>query len=134
MIVISIPIIITTTVTIILSFNSSATENKDFVYTELMQRWTFQAVGNAFVSVDSFFALRLVGEMILNFISYIHNVLEQTNGQEEKFKKNLLLYWYLEVLVCLLIFISQFIRYARACHSHECFILEVVRFPNKLLG
>ena len=32
------------------------------------------------------------------------------------------------------IFISQFIRYARACFSYECFILRAVRLSNKLLG
>ena len=31
------------------------------------------------------------------------------------------------------IFISQRIRYARACSSYECFILRAVRFSNKLL-
>ena len=31
-------------------------------------------------------------------------------------------------------FISQLIRYARACSSNECFILRVVRLSNKLLG
>ena len=32
------------------------------------------------------------------------------------------------------IFISQLIRYARACSSYECFILRVVRLSKKLLG
>ena len=32
------------------------------------------------------------------------------------------------------IFISQLIRYARACSSYECFILRAVRNSNKLLG
>ena len=31
-------------------------------------------------------------------------------------------------------FISQLIRYARACSSYECFILWVMRLSNKLLG
>ena len=30
--------------------------------------------------------------------------------------------------------LSQFIRYARVCSSHECFILKAVRLSNKLLG
>ena len=32
------------------------------------------------------------------------------------------------------VFISQPIRYARTCSSHECFILRAVRLSNKLLG
>ena len=32
------------------------------------------------------------------------------------------------------VFISQLIRYARACPSNECFILRAVRLSNKLLG
>ena len=32
------------------------------------------------------------------------------------------------------VFISQLIRYARACSSYESFILRVVRLSNKLLG
>ena len=32
------------------------------------------------------------------------------------------------------IFISQLIRYARACSSYECFILRAKRLSNKLLG
>ena len=32
------------------------------------------------------------------------------------------------------VFISQLIRYARACSSNECFILREVRLSNKLLG
>ena len=32
------------------------------------------------------------------------------------------------------VFISQLIRYARACSSCECFILRAVRLSNKLLG
>ena len=32
------------------------------------------------------------------------------------------------------VFISQPIRYARACSSYECFILRAVRLSNKLLG
>ena len=32
------------------------------------------------------------------------------------------------------VFISQIIRYARACSSYECFILRVVRLSNELLG
>ena len=32
------------------------------------------------------------------------------------------------------VFISQIIRYARACSSYECFILRAVRLSNKLLG
>ena len=32
------------------------------------------------------------------------------------------------------VFISQLIRYARACSSYECFILRAVRLSNKLLG
>ena len=31
-------------------------------------------------------------------------------------------------------FLSQLIRYARACSSYECFILRAVRLSNKLLG
>ena len=31
------------------------------------------------------------------------------------------------------VFISQLIRYARACSSYECFILRAVRLSNKLL-
>ena len=31
-------------------------------------------------------------------------------------------------------FISQLIRYARACSSYECFILRAMRLSNKLLG
>ena len=32
------------------------------------------------------------------------------------------------------VFISQLIRYARACFSYKCFILRAVRLSNKLLG
>ena len=32
------------------------------------------------------------------------------------------------------IFISQLIRYARACSSYECFILRAARLSSKLLG
>ena len=32
------------------------------------------------------------------------------------------------------VFISQLIRYARACSSYECFILRAVRLSSKLLG
>ena len=32
------------------------------------------------------------------------------------------------------VFISQLIRYVRACSSYECFILMVLRLSNKLLG
>ena len=32
------------------------------------------------------------------------------------------------------VFISQHIRYARACSSHECFILRAVPLSSKLLG
>ena len=32
------------------------------------------------------------------------------------------------------VFISQLIRYARACSSYECFILRAVRLSNKLFG
>ena len=32
------------------------------------------------------------------------------------------------------VFISQLIRYARACSSYKCFILRAVRLSNKLLG
>ena len=32
------------------------------------------------------------------------------------------------------VFISQLIRYVRACSSYECFILRLVRLSNKLLG
>ena len=32
------------------------------------------------------------------------------------------------------VFISQLIRYARACPSYECFILKAVRLSSKLLG
>ena len=32
------------------------------------------------------------------------------------------------------VFISQLIRYARACSSYECFILRAVRLSNKFLG
>ena len=32
------------------------------------------------------------------------------------------------------VFISQPIRYARACSSYECFILRAMRLSNKLLG
>ena len=32
------------------------------------------------------------------------------------------------------VFISQLIRYARACSSYSCFILRTVRLSNKLLG
>ena len=32
------------------------------------------------------------------------------------------------------IFISQLIRYAKACSSYECFILRAVRLCNKLIG
>ena len=32
------------------------------------------------------------------------------------------------------VFISQLIRYARACSSYECFILRVTRLSSKLLG
>ena len=32
------------------------------------------------------------------------------------------------------VFISQLIRYARACSSHECFILRAARLSCKLLG
>ena len=32
------------------------------------------------------------------------------------------------------VFISQIIRYASACSSHECFILRTVILSNKLLG
>ena len=32
------------------------------------------------------------------------------------------------------LFISQLIRYARACSSYECFILRAMRLSNKLLG
>ena len=32
------------------------------------------------------------------------------------------------------VFISQLIRYARACSSYECFILRAMRHSNKLLG
>ena len=32
------------------------------------------------------------------------------------------------------VFISQLIRYARACSSYECFILMALRLSNKLLG
>ena len=32
------------------------------------------------------------------------------------------------------VFISQLIRYARACSSYECFYSEAVRLSNKLLG
>ena len=32
------------------------------------------------------------------------------------------------------VFISQFIRYARACCSYECFILRAARLSSKLIG
>ena len=32
------------------------------------------------------------------------------------------------------VFISQLIRYARACSSYECFVLRAMRLSNKLLG
>ena len=32
------------------------------------------------------------------------------------------------------VFISQTIRYARACSSHECFMLRTMQLSNKLLG
>ena len=32
------------------------------------------------------------------------------------------------------VFISQLMRYARACCSYECFILRAARFSSKLLG
>ena len=32
------------------------------------------------------------------------------------------------------VFISQLIRYVRACSSYECFILKVARLSSKLLG
>ena len=32
------------------------------------------------------------------------------------------------------IFISQFIRYARACSSYECFILKAARLSSKPIG
>ena len=32
------------------------------------------------------------------------------------------------------VFVSQLIRYARACSSHECSILRAMRLSNKLLG
>ena len=32
------------------------------------------------------------------------------------------------------VFISQLIRYARACSSYECFILRAMRLSNELLG
>ena len=32
------------------------------------------------------------------------------------------------------VFISQLIRYARACSSYECFVLRAKRLSNKLLG
>ena len=32
------------------------------------------------------------------------------------------------------VFISQLVRYARACSSYECFILRAMRLSNKLLG
>ena len=32
------------------------------------------------------------------------------------------------------VFISQLIRYARACSSYECFILRAARLSSKLLG
>ena len=32
------------------------------------------------------------------------------------------------------VFISQLIRYARACSSYECFILSAARLSSKLLG
>ena len=32
------------------------------------------------------------------------------------------------------VFISQLIRYAKACSSYECFILRAMRLSNKLLG
>ena len=32
------------------------------------------------------------------------------------------------------VFISQLIRYAKACSSYECFILRAVRLSSKLLG
>ena len=32
------------------------------------------------------------------------------------------------------VFISQLIRYARACSSYECFILRAMRLSNQLLG
>ena len=32
------------------------------------------------------------------------------------------------------VYISQLIRYARACSSYECFILRAVRLSSKLLG
>ena len=32
------------------------------------------------------------------------------------------------------VFISQLIRYARACSSYECFILRAMRLSSKLLG
>ena len=32
------------------------------------------------------------------------------------------------------VFISQLVRYARACPSYECFILRALRLSNKLLG
>ena len=32
------------------------------------------------------------------------------------------------------VFISQLIRYARACSTYECFILRAMRLSNKLLG
>ena len=32
------------------------------------------------------------------------------------------------------VFISELIRYARACSSYECFILRAMRLSNKLLG
>ena len=32
------------------------------------------------------------------------------------------------------VFVSQLIRYARACSSYECFILRAMRLSNKLLG
>ena len=32
------------------------------------------------------------------------------------------------------VFISQLIRYDRACSSYECFVLRAARLPSKLLG
>ena len=37
-------------------------------------------------------------------------------------------------VICVTFFISQLIRYVRACSSYECFILRAMRLSNKLLG
>ena len=47
---------------------------------------------------------------------------------------NIFWYVYTQCNNLFMIFISQLIRYARACSSYECFILRAMRLSNKLLG